>query len=227
MDTKFQSVIFDNIFDDEPEFILHEQESIKTTQVMTKEEAEKIAESNLGLVYNLANKFAYGRNDHDEIVGVAYMGYVKAINGFDARKGVKFVTFAFRCITNEILFYIRNEHKETEKLVPMNMLISTDKNGNELELEDVLSDDEQNIEEEFAMQDTLRIMMKVIDTYLTPEEQKIIKERFGIQCLQKTQSQIAEELDMSQANISKKEKNIIQKIKIIMTSKYGDDIGNI
>jgi hypothetical protein len=32
---------------------------------------------------------------------------------------------------------------------------------------------------------------------------------------------------MSQANISKKEKNIIQKIKIIMTSKYGEDIGNI
>ena len=227
MDTKFQTLTFDNIFDDEPEFILHEKESIKTTQVMTKEEAEKIAEGNLGLVYNLANKFAYGRNDHDEIVGVAYMGYVKAINGFDARKGVKFVTFAFRCITNEILFYIRNEHKETEKLVPMNLLISTDKNGNELELEDVLSDDEQNIEEEFAMQDTLRIMMSVIDTYLTPEEQKIIKERFGIQCIQKTQSQIAEELDMSQANISKKEKNIIQKIKIIMTSKYGEDIGNI
>ena len=227
MDTKFQTLTFDNIFDDEPEFILHEKESIKTTQVMTKEEAEKIAEGNLGLVYNLANKFAYGRNDHDEIVGVAYMGYVKAINGFDARKGVKFVTFAFRGITNEILFYIRNEHKETEKLVPMNLLISTDKNGNELELEDVLSDDEQNIEEEFAMQDTLRIMMSVIDTYLTPEEQKIIKERFGIQCIQKTQSQIAEELDMSQANISKKEKNIIQKIKIIMTSKYGEDIGNI
>lgn len=227
METKFQTIEVDKIFDDEPEFVLHDMETIKTTQVMTKEEAEKIAESNLGLVYNLANKFAYGRTDHDEIVGVAYMGYVKAINGFDARKGVKFVTFAFRCITNEILFYIRNEHKETEKLVPMNMLISTDKNGNELELEDVLRDDEQNIEEEFAIKDTLRIMMSVIDTYLTPEEQKIIKERFGIQCIQKTQSQIAEELDMSQANISKKEKNIIQKIKIIMTSKYGDDVGNV
>ena len=157
------------------------------------------------------------------------MGYIKAINGFDPGrlvngKPVKFVTFAYRCITNEILFYLRNENKETEKIVPMNTMISTDKNGNELELEDVLAD-ETDMAEECAMQDTIKIMMGIIDTYLTDEEKFIITARFGIGCKQLTQSQIAEMIDMSQANISKKEKNIIQKIKIIMTSKYGDSIG--
>jgi RNA polymerase sporulation-specific sigma factor len=85
--------------------------------------------------------------------------------------------------------------------------------------------DETDMAEECAMKDTVRIMMNIVETYLTDEEKFIIMSRFGIQCKQLTQSQIAEMIDMSQANISKKEKSIIQKIKIIMTSKYGDSIG--
>ena len=103
-------------------------------------------------------------------------------------------------------------------------MISTDKNGNELELEDILAD-ETDMAEECAMKDTVRIMMNIVENYLTEEEKFIITARFGIQCKQLTQSQIADMIDMSQANISKKEKSIIQKIKIIMTSKYGDSIG--
>lgn len=229
MNTVFETVTIENIFDDEPVFERQEFENLKTTQLMTCEEAEKIVANNLGIVHNLANRYAYGRNDHDEITSVAYMGYIKAINGFDPGrlvngKPVKFVTFAYRCITNEILFYLRNENKETEKIIPMNTMISTDKNGNELELEDVLAD-ETDMAEECAMQDTIKIMMGIIDTYLSEEEKFIITARFGIGRKQLTQSQIAEMIDMSQANISKKEKNIIQKIKIIMTSKYGDSIG--
>jgi RNA polymerase sporulation-specific sigma factor len=224
MSTLFITERVSHLFDDEPDCIFAEDETVKTTQLLTCEEAEKIVAGNLGIVHNLANKYAYNRNDHDEITSVAYVGYIKAINGFDPRKKVKFVTFAFRCITNEILFYLRNENKEAEKKVPLNTLISTDKNGNELELEDVLAD-ENDLVEEFALKDTLKLMMKTVRDYLTEEEQFIILSRFGIGCKQLTQSQIAEMIDMSQANISKKEKSIIQKIKMIMTSKYGDNIG--
>jgi RNA polymerase sporulation-specific sigma factor len=223
VNTQFYTETVSYLFDDEPECIFDEDETVKTTQLLTCEEAEKIVAGNLGIVHNLANKYSYNRTDHDEITSVAYVGYIKAINGFDPRKKVKFVTFAFRCITNEILFYLRNENKETEKTVPMTTMISTDKNGNELELEDILADD-ADLEEDFAMKDTLRLMMQTIDCYLTEEEKFIILSRFGIGCKQLTQSQIAEMIDMSQANISKKEKSIIQKIKMIMTSKYGDNI---
>ena len=110
MDTLFSTVVVENVFDDEPIFERQEFETLKTTQLMTCEEAEKIVKSNLGIVHQLANRYAYGRTDHDEITSVAYMGYVKAINGFDPErlvngKPVKFVTFAYRCISNEILFY--------------------------------------------------------------------------------------------------------------------------
>ena len=219
-----------NVFDEEPIFERQPFETIKTTQFYTCEEAEKIVLSNLGLVHNLANKYAYGRNDYEEIASVAYMGYVKAINGYDPERKVKgnpvkFITFAYRCITNEILFYLRSENKETEKIIPMNSMISTDKNGNELELEDILSDG-TDIAEDCALQDNINIMMNIVETYLSEEEKFIIKARFGIKGPQMTQSQIADLIDMSQANISKKEKGILQKIKIIMTSKYGQDIMN-
>ena len=102
-------------------------------------------------------------------------------------------------------------------------MISTDKNGNELELEDILSDD-SDMAEECALNNVIEITMKTIDSVLTEEEKFIIKSRFGIQCEQMTQSQIAEMINMSQANISKKEKGIIQKLKLILTSKYGDNL---
>ena len=117
MSTLFVTERVFHLFDDEPDCIIAEDETVKTTQLLTCEEAEKIVAGNLGIVHNLANKYAYNRNDHDEITSVAYVGYIKAINGFDPRKKVKFVTFAFRCITNEILFYLRNENKEAEKKV--------------------------------------------------------------------------------------------------------------
>lgn len=228
MNTNFTTIEVENLFDDEPIFIRQDFETIKTTQLMTTEEADKIVVSNLGIVHNLANKYSYGRGDGEEITSVAYMGYIKAINGYDPErqvngKAVKFVTFAYRCITNEILFYLRNENKNTEKVIPLNTMISTDKNGNELELEDILSDD-SDMAEECALNNVIEITMKTIDSVLTEEEKFIIKSRFGIQCEQMTQSQIAEMINMSQANISKKEKGIIQKLKLILTSKYGDNL---
>ena len=261
MNAIFEQIVFsDDILSCEPEFIRHKQETVKTTQLLTAEQAEELLSKNHGIVHKLAGKYSYNRNDHDEIVAVAYMGCIKAINGFDPEKTVpvqtpkkkqsnnevdelqnllasetkkpkeqkiKFVTFAFRCITNEILFYIRNEHKKCDPMIPMTTLISTDKNGNELELEDIISDDNSNLEDDCAKLDSIARMRYVIDTYLTPEEKDIILARFGIGCDQKTQSQIASEVNMSQANISKKEKNILQKIKIIMTSKYGESVGHV
>ena len=254
-----QIILADDILDCEPEFIRHEQETVKTTQLLTAEQAEELLSKNHGIIHKLAGKYSSNRNDHDEIVAVAYMGCIKAINGYDPDKTIpvqqpkkkqvnsdelalqelliddkkpkeqkiKFVTFAFRCITNEILFYIRNEHKKCDPMIPMTTLISTDKNGNELELEDIISDEDSNLEEDCAKSDSIARMRYVIDTYLTPEERDIILARFGIGCDPKTQSQIANEVNMSQANISKKEKNILQKIKIIMTSKYGESVGHV
>lgn len=256
----FEQIVFnDDILDCEPEYIRHEQETVKTTQLLTAEQAEELLAKNHGIVHKLAGNYSYNRNDHDEIVAVAYMGCLKAINGFDPDKivvvqnkkqkpskedleledflsteeakpkgtKIKFVTFAFRCITNEILFYIRNEHKKCDPMVPMTTLISTDKNGNELELEDIIKDEDSNLEDDCAKSDSIARMRYVIDTYLTQEERDIILARFGIGCDPKTQSQIANEVNMSQANISKKEKNILQKIKIIMTSKYGESVGHV
>jgi RNA polymerase sporulation-specific sigma factor len=230
MEQSFKVSHIVDVLSDEPEYVHQEYENTRNAQLLTKEEAQKILEENMGIVHSLANKFAYNRNDADEITSVAYMGYIKAINGYDPNKltkdgkPIKFVTFAFRCITNEILFYIRNEHKERDNIIPMNTMISVDKNGNELQLEDIISDEDQDIEGDCVNKDTVELVMQIVNQYLTPEERFIILSRFGIKCAQLTQSQIADQIDMSQANISKKEKSILQKIKVIMISKYGRDI---
>ena len=58
MNTVFETVNIENIFDDEPIFERQEFENLKTTQLMTCEEAEKIVANNLGIVHNLANRYA-------------------------------------------------------------------------------------------------------------------------------------------------------------------------
>ena len=64
-------------------------------------------------------------------------------------------------------------------------------------------------------------MLEIIENNLTENEAYIIKNRYGIGDIKpKTQKEIADEINMSQANVSKLEKGITDKIKKIMSSKY-------
>ena len=105
----------------------------------------------------------------------------------------------------------------------MQTTLSTDKNGNTLELDSTLSTESQgqlSLEEEIAKKEVLEILVKVINEDLNEKERLIIKHRFGIGADNKTQNELAQMVNMSQANISKLEKNIMDKIKKIMISKY-------
>jgi RNA polymerase sigma factor (sigma-70 family) len=101
--------------------------------------------------------------------------------------------------------------------------LSKEKNGNTLDLDSTLSTEdygEISIEEEVAKNEIIGILLRVIETELTEKEKLIIKHRFGINAVNKTQNELAQMVNMSQANISKLGKNIMDKIKKIMISKY-------
>ena len=79
----------------------------------------------------------------------------------------------------------------------------------------------RSLEEDIEMNETVKILLEIIDTHLTKNEAYIIKNRYGLNGTKpKTQKEIADEIDMSQANVSKLEKGINDKIKKIMGSKY-------
>ena len=217
----------DNINDEE---IFHEKEYfIPKNAVLTDEDKNRLAEENMSLVQYVVKRFINTGIDYDELFSVALMGYVKAINSYNPTrvtkqgKPIKFSTFAYRCIENEIFYFIRNDKKVREKTVSLQTTLSTDKNGNNLDLDSTLSTESQgelSLEEEIAKKEVIGVLLEIINNELTDKERLIITHRFGISAENKTQNELAQMVNMSQANISKLEKNIMDKIKKIMISKY-------
>lgn len=190
-------------------------------------EKEIYAVENEKLIHHVANKFRNTRLPYDELFSVCMMGFTKALNAYDKKRGVKLSTFAVNCMQNEVKFFLRKEKKHRDNTVSMGMVLSQDKNGNNFELEDILSEHANeevlSIEDKYEIAEDKDIIMEAIEQ-LTEQEQYIMNSRYGLNGLQvKTQKTIAEEIDMSQANVSKIQKNCIDKIKKYVEATYSDE----
>lgn len=194
--------------------------------LLTDEEKNRIAEENMQLIHYVANMFRNTRIDYDELYGAAMFGFTKALNSFDTEKGAKFSTYAVNCMKNEIRFFLRKERRQSENSVSYNLVLSTDKNGNDFELYDILVNESLDATEvsELIIQKENRVAVRRAIERLTPIEQYIIRHRYGLDGAEiKTQKQIASEINMSQANVSKIQKNCLKKIEEYLVEEYDDD----
>lgn len=181
---------------------------------LTEEERNIYTEKNLGLVNHVAKKFGNTGIDEEELVGIALEGYVKALNKYRKNKKTKFTTYAYRCMFNEILAYLRKEKKWTENVTSLNAPIGTDKNGNVLDLEKVLKEDRVKELDEVVISKDIDALVLDSLSVLSDIERYITVHRFGIGGKEeKTQKVIAVELNISQAYVSKLEKDCLLKIK--------------
>lgn len=72
------------------------------------EERNKLVEANMRLVYKLANDlWGWAKTKHmgeyDDLVSEGMVGLINAAKSWDDTKGVKFSTFAYSCIRNEMV----------------------------------------------------------------------------------------------------------------------------
>ena len=54
--------------------------------------------------------------EKEELIQEGTIGLIKAINSFNYDKGIRFATYAVRCIQNEILMCLRSEKTKKEFL---------------------------------------------------------------------------------------------------------------
>ncbi len=191
---------------------------------LTDEQKDILAAKNIPLIHSIVKKFSNTGIEYSELLSTGYVGYAKALDTYQKGKNVKFSTYAYRCIKNEILYFLRREKRHKDNDVSLFKPLSTDKNGNVMTVESTVSETsmgKRSLEEDIEMNETVKILLEIIDTHLTKNEAYIIKNRYGLNGTKpKTQKEIADEIDMSQANVSKLEKGINDKIKKIMGSKY-------
>ena len=79
------------------------------------------------------------------MISIGVIGLIKAINTYDISKGHRLVTYAARCIENELLMMLRQEKKNIKRTHPFMSQSGIDKEGNEIHLLDILGTQETDL----------------------------------------------------------------------------------
>lgn len=199
-------------YSDEDIEIIEDKES--DGKYLTLEEKNELAEKDGRLVEYMAKKFVSTGINIDDLTGIAYQGYVKALNNYKKNKKTKFSTYACTCMYNEIMCVLRKEKKWSDNTVSIDTPIGVDKNGNALTIGKLLKEESSKDLDEMAITKDINALVNDSLKVLNETEKKIAKYRFGL-CGEeiKKQNIIAKELGISQAYVSKLEKDCRVKIK--------------
>ena len=167
---------------------------------------------NLRLVVYIARKYECPTATTEDLVSIGTIGLMKAVNTFDYTKNIKLATYASRCIENEILMYLRKTGNSKIEL-SFDEPLSTDWDGNEMTLRDVLGTEPDEISQNIEYEDEKKLLRKIVSN-LPEKEKNIMNRRFGLNGYKAlTQKQLADELSISQSYISRLEKRIISNLR--------------
>ena len=181
---------------------------------MDQEAKETLIEHNLRLVVYIAKKFDNTGVGVEDLISIGTIGLIKAINTFNPEKNIKLATYASRCIENEILMYLRRNHK-TRMEVSIDEPLNVDWDGNELLLSDILGTEEDTIYRDLELEAEKKLLIRAVNQ-LPPREKLIVQLRFGLghpDGEEKTQKEVADILGISQSYISRLEKKIMIRLK--------------
>ena len=173
---------------------------------------QTLIERNLRLVVYLARRFENTGINMEDLITIGTIGLIKAINTFRADKNIKLATYASRCIENEILMYLRkNSAQRTE--ISFDEPLSTDWDGKELLLSDVLGTDGDTVMRPIEADVDRKLLQDAVGK-LSSRERDIISLRFGLGGKKEmTQKEVADRMGISQSYISRLEKRIILRLK--------------
>ena len=172
----------------------------------------KLIEHNLRLVAHVVKKYYTQSGDQEDLISIGTIGLIKAVSSFNQSKGARLATYAARCIENEILMYFRSQ-KKLQGEVSLSDAIETDKDGDALELIDVVGMDDTMLDE-ISDRDNAQRVCLLVDQCLTRREAEIIRLRFGLGgTLPLTQREIATSFGISRSYVSRLEKKALEKLR--------------
>lgn len=172
-----------------------------------------LIERNLRLVAHVAKKYQNPDDDPEDLISIGTIGLIKAVVTFDSDKGNRLAAYASRCIENEILMHLRSR-KKTSKEISLYEPIGTDREGNEIQLYDIIESDEPDISDRVQLKEDVLNLYKKVEDKLSHREKLILKMRYGLYNGEKyTQREIAAQLGISRSYVSRIEKSAIEKLR--------------
>ena len=172
-----------------------------------------LIERNLRLVAHVIKKYQHLEENPEDLISIGTIGLIKAIITFNPEKNNKLGTYAARCIENEILMLLRTKKKHSKE-VSLYEPIGTDRDGNEIQLFDIIEADEADAQTKITLKDDIRLLYEKIESELSPRERLVLKMRYGLYNQEEyTQREIADQLGISRSYVSRIEKSAIEKLR--------------
>ena len=207
---------------------------IESAHAGDKEARDRLVTDNMGLVWSIVKRFAGRGHEPEDLFQIGSIGLIKAIDKFDLSYDVRFSTYAVPLIVGEIKRFIRDDGmlKVSRSLKELAMKARAAReemsgelaaaldsgaeveslyktiyrgDGNEICLIDKL--EEEHNGQEQAMN---RLVLAELLGELEPQERQIIIMRYYEE---RTQTQIAGILGISQVQVSRLEKKILKSMR--------------
>ena len=213
---KKEGIYFIGSTDKLPEPLTREEEEklVLLNMEGNNEAKSKLIEHNLRLVVFLSKKYENTGVDLEDLVSIGTIGLIKGVNTYKLDKNIKLATYASRCIDNEILMFLR-KNKRRKGEISLEDSLSYDQEGNELHLEDVLGTENDIVTKGIEDENDKKALYEEISK-LKGRDKKIMVLRYGLfGNKEMTQKDVAELLNISQSYISRIEKKIIKRLKVI------------
>ena len=172
-----------------------------------------LIEHNMRLVAHVVKKYQCQEYDTEDLLSVGTIGLIKAVNTFDTDKGSRLATYAARCVENEILMLLRAGKKRARE-VSLFEPIGTDKDGETVNLVDVIEMENPRTIDQLILDQDIRELYEAFDTCLTESEKQVITMLYGLfREKEHTQREVAGVLGISRSYVSRIEKKAIGKMR--------------
>lgn len=104
--------------------------------------------------------------------------------------------------------------KKTTKEISLYEPIGTDREGNEIQLFDIIESDLADAHKKVEQKENIRLLYSKVEAELSPRERMVLKMRYGLYNEEEyTQREIAELLGISRSYVSRIEKSAIEKLR--------------
>jgi len=172
-----------------------------------------LIERNLRLVAHIVKKYQATEEETEDILSIGTIGLIKAVVTFDPEKCVRLGTYAAKCIENEILMYLRTK-KRISREVSLYEPIGTDREGNEIQLFDIIESKEKDVQQRIELKGDIKELYQRVEGELSARERQVLKMRYGLYNEEEyTQLEIARYLGISRSYVSRIEKSAIEKLR--------------
>ena len=191
-----------------PLTVAQERECLQKIKEGDQQARDYFIEHNLRLVAHIIKKYYASYKEQEDLISIGTIGLIKAVGTFDSNKGIRFATYASRCIENEILMHFRGRKKLAQDLYIQDP-IDVDTDGNALTLMDIMAQDGDILEDVDRKLKGDRLH-SYINQALDAREQQVIRLRYGLDGkAPMAQREVAALLGISRSYVSRIEKKAV------------------